>query len=302
MRTEWKSLGIQLHHIFGLPISPSCQIVLYILADSSDGFNPSVSTIASITQKDRGNISKRLKELEKHKYIIKAGKDPHGRSKWLINTETIRPLVSHLTSCCENNSQIASCCENNRGVVVRTTGVLSSEQHKPLNNPKINPKEVAREALPSTSQYDNGDLDTTKVTSPKSVTTSQTDKAKKKTKKKAAKKVVKSKPSQKARITTWEPDHPYSKIFTLLCSLEPYKAVFDLSRDIEIIDKHMTVQNWNIAQMTYIVRLFVSKSIGSEGGIKSARGALATYVGNGEKYNSAELAKLNNQTFQGDYI
>lgn len=117
---------------------------------------------------------------------------------------------------------------------------------------------------------------------------------------KPAKKKTKSKPSQKRKITTWGHDHEFSQIFTLLCSLKPYKAIFDVPTDTKTISAHMANQNWNIAQMTYIVRLFVTKSIGSEDRIKSPRRMLATYVGNGEKYNYAELEKL--KPFQGEYI
>ncbi len=98
MRKEWKSLGIQLHHIFGLPISRPCQIILFILADSTDDFNPSLSHIGNIANMKSQHVAKYLKTLASLNYIVSNGKDNKGRSKWLINIETIRPLVSHLTS------------------------------------------------------------------------------------------------------------------------------------------------------------------------------------------------------------
>jgi len=148
MRSEWKSLGIQLHHIFGLPISRPCQIVLFILADSTDHFNPSIRHIGKITNMDSSAVSKILKTLVSLNYIIRNGLDSKGRSKWLITIETIKPLVSHLTSCTTDSTSTNSCLTDSRGAVPQTAGVLYHRQHEPLRNPKINPKEVAAETLP----------------------------------------------------------------------------------------------------------------------------------------------------------
>ncbi|MDC1299936.1 hypothetical protein N8Z24_00355 [bacterium] len=145
MRTEWKSLGVQLRHIFRLPISRPCQIVLFILADSADDFNPSIRHIGKETEMDSSAVSKILKTLASRHYIKRQGLDSKGRTKWLINIETIAPLVSHLTSCTTDSTSTNSCLTDSRGAVPQTAGVLYHRQHEPLKNPKINLKDIRPE-------------------------------------------------------------------------------------------------------------------------------------------------------------
>jgi hypothetical protein len=276
-------------------LTPLQRIVLNYLCINQDDFSPSYGVIAKYCGiKKRQTAMETIKFFESHNLLCVERQNKGMRNIIHIHYDALIVYL-HSPKVTSKASRPAKLTSPSK-VPAKLTGTLQGPEVVPyrdqggtLQGPVLldskNRKEIDKEMDKAPPTPPTLKLD---VQTPKDL------------EKKPAKKKVKSKARRKPRITTWEAGNPYSEIFTLLCSLEPYKDVFDLPRDTKTISGHMATQNWNIDQMTYIVRLFVTKSTGTEDEIKSPRKKLATYVGNGEKWNGPELEKL--KPFQGDYI